>query len=115
MGQLKRPDAKSARWGLDYFASSDGAECRTSGCSKYSRRDWCFRSTASRLRKLRGSFENKMVEKILEGSTGLGPRGGLHFVRTVAPDDEVLCELICELERRRIPVVVQQPWANAEA
>src|SRR5881392_1999941 len=62
-----------------------------------------------------GLLENKMVEKILEGSTGLGPRGGLHFVRTVAPDDEVLCELICELERRRIPVVVQQPWANAEA
>ena len=61
-----------------------------------------------------GLLENKMVEKILEGSTGLGPRGGLHFVRTVAPDDEVLCELICELERRRIPVV-QQPWANAEA
>src|SRR5436309_2531174 len=61
-----------------------------------------------------GLLENTMVEKILEGSTGLGPRGGLHFVRTVAPDDEVLCELICELERRRIPVV-QQPWAKAEA
>src|SRR5262249_46226812 len=59
-------------------------------------------------------LKNKTVEKILEDSTGLGPRGGLHFVRTVAPDDEVLCQLICELERRRIPVV-QQPCATAEA
>jgi len=59
-------------------------------------------------------LKNKTVEKILQDSTTRGPRDGLHFVRTIAPDDEVLCELICELERRRVPVV-QQSWAKAEA
>jgi hypothetical protein len=59
-------------------------------------------------------LKNKTVENILERSTAPHGRGGLHFVRTIAPDDEVLCELICELERRRVPVV-QQSWANAEA
>jgi hypothetical protein len=45
---------------------------------------------------------NKSVDKVLEGSIAAGPRGGLHFIRTIAPDDTVLRELIAELARRRI-------------
>ena len=36
-----------------------------------------------------------------------GPRDGLHFVRTIAPDDWVLDKLIQELARRRIAAVPQ--------
>jgi hypothetical protein len=42
-------------------------------------------------------LKNKTVERILEHSIARPFRlGGLHFVRTTASDDEVLCELICD-------------------
>jgi hypothetical protein len=50
---------------------------------------------------------NKPLETVLEESITRGSRGGLHFVRTIAPDDRVLGELITELARREIYVVSQ--------
>ena len=47
----------------------------------------------------------KSVETILKEFITRGPRGGLHFVRTIAPDDWVLEKLIQELARRRIAAV----------
>jgi hypothetical protein len=47
------------------------------------------------------------LKTVLEESMKRGPRGGLHFVRTIAPDDWVLSELIAELARRRITAVPQ--------
>jgi hypothetical protein len=49
----------------------------------------------------------KSVKTILEEFITRGPRGGLHFVRTIAPDDWVLDKLIEELARRRIAAVTQ--------
>ena len=49
----------------------------------------------------------KSVETILNEFITPGPRGGLHFVRTIAPDDWVLDKLIEELARRRIAAVPQ--------
>jgi hypothetical protein len=50
---------------------------------------------------------NKSVKTVLEESIERGPRGGLQFVRTIAPDDWVFDELIAELARREIYVVSQ--------
>jgi hypothetical protein len=51
---------------------------------------------------------NKSVlEMLLEEFTPSGPRDGLHFIRTIAPDDWVLRELIAELARREIYTVAQ--------
>ena len=50
---------------------------------------------------------DKPVTTILEASMNPGARGGLHLVRTIAPDDWVLAELVTELARRRITVVPQ--------
>jgi hypothetical protein len=50
---------------------------------------------------------NKSVETVLEQSVARGSRGGLHFVRTIAPDDWVLDKLIEELARREIYVTSQ--------
>ncbi len=50
---------------------------------------------------------DKPVTTILEESMNPGAHGGLHFVRTIAPDDWVLAELVAELARRRITVVPQ--------
>ena len=64
------------------------------------------RATASDLtllsRGVSDECKNESVETILEGFITRGPRGGLHFVRTIAPDDWVLDKLIQELARRRI-------------
>jgi hypothetical protein len=49
----------------------------------------------------------KSVETILEEFIPRGGRGGLQFVRTIAPDDWVLDKLIEELARRRIAAVPQ--------
>ena len=49
----------------------------------------------------------KSVETILEEFITRDPRDGLHFVRTIAPDDWVLDKLIKELARRRIAAVPQ--------
>jgi hypothetical protein len=49
----------------------------------------------------------KSVETILEEFIPRDDRGGLHFVRTIAPDDWVLDKLIQELARRRIAAVPQ--------
>jgi hypothetical protein len=49
----------------------------------------------------------KSVKTILEEFITRGDRGGLHFVRTIAPDDWVLNKLIEELARRRIAAVPQ--------
>src|SRR5438067_3900798 len=46
----------------------------------------------------------KCVEAVVEESIELDSRGGLHFVRTIAPDDQVLSELIAELAKREIVV-----------
>ena len=51
------------------------------------------------------SSKSNSVNTVLEKSINRGPRGGLRFVRTIAPDDIVLRELIAELARRRIPQV----------
>jgi hypothetical protein len=68
------------------------------------------RATASDLTLLsRGvsvKCAEKSVETILKEFITPGPRGGLHFVRTIAPDDWVLDKLI-ELARRRIAAVPQ--------
>ncbi len=48
--------------------------------------------------------KNKSVDKVLEESIAPGPRGGLHFVRTIPPDDWVLDALIEELAQREIYV-----------
>jgi hypothetical protein len=49
--------------------------------------------------------KKKPVGTILEESIPRGPRGGLHFVRTIAPDDWVLDKLTKELALRRIAAV----------
>jgi hypothetical protein len=49
----------------------------------------------------------KSVKTILEEFIPRGDRGGLQFVRTIAPDDWVLNKLIEELARRRIAAVPQ--------
>ena len=49
----------------------------------------------------------KSVKTILEEFITRGDRGGLHFVRTIAPDDWILNKLIEELARRRIAAVPQ--------
>jgi hypothetical protein len=49
----------------------------------------------------------KTVETFLQEAIKRGPRGGLQFVRTIAPDNWVLHELIAELARREIYVVSQ--------
>jgi hypothetical protein len=51
--------------------------------------------------------ENKSVEALVEESIERGPRGGLHFARTIAPDDWVLDKLVEELARRRIVAAAQ--------
>lgn len=51
--------------------------------------------------------KNKSVQALLEGSMECDCRGGLHFVRTIAPDDWVFDELIAELRRRSIPDISQ--------
>jgi hypothetical protein len=48
---------------------------------------------------------DKPVATILEESTNRGACGGLHFVRTIAPDDRVLVKLIEELAQRGIAAV----------
>ncbi len=53
------------------------------------------------------SANTSVLETLLEEFTPVGPRNGLHFVRTIAPDDWVLTELVAELARRRITVVPQ--------
>ena len=45
------------------------------------------------------------LNTVLEESINRGRRDGLHFVRTIAPDDWVLRELIAELARRGITAV----------
>ena len=44
------------------------------------------------------------VRALLEEKVPRGPRGGFHFVRTIATDDVVLRQLIAELKLRRVPV-----------
>ena len=51
--------------------------------------------------------KNKSVQALLEESIECNCRGGLHFVRTIAPDDWVFDELIAELARRGIPDMSQ--------
>ena len=69
------------------------------------------RATASNSMLLSGvdasAPSNNSVKTVLEESIARGPRDGLHFVRTIAPDDTVLRELIAELARRRIAVAPQ--------
>jgi hypothetical protein len=48
---------------------------------------------------------NKSVQALLEEFIERGPRDGLHFVRTIAPDDWVLDKLIEELAQRGIAAV----------
>jgi hypothetical protein len=47
------------------------------------------------------SHSYSSVSELLEQSVTRGPRGGLHFFRSVATDDVVLKEVIAELQRRR--------------
>jgi hypothetical protein len=66
------------------------------------------RATASDFTLLSGvnlseQCKNKSVQALLEESIECDCRGGLHFVRTIAPDDWVFDELIAELRRRSIP------------
>ncbi|MGA7275529.1 MAG: hypothetical protein WBX14_11850, partial [Candidatus Udaeobacter sp.] len=68
------------------------------------------RATASDLALLSAagvpaSSINSSVRTVLEESIEPGPRDGLHFVRTIATDDVVLCKLIDELRLRQIAVV----------
>ncbi len=69
------------------------------------------RATASDLtllsRGVSDECKNKSVETILKEFITRGPRGGLDFVRTIAPDDWVLDKLIQELAQRRIAAVPQ--------
>ncbi len=44
------------------------------------------------------------VQQLLEQAISHGPRGGLHFIRTIATDDVVLHQLIKELALRRVPI-----------
>ena len=50
---------------------------------------------------------SKVVPEYLESAVIPGPRGGLKFFRTIAPDNYVLHALVAELARRRIPIVPQ--------
>jgi hypothetical protein len=66
------------------------------------------RATASDFTLLSGvnlseQCKNKSVQALLEESIECDCRGGLRFVRTIAPDDWVFDKLITELARRRIP------------
>jgi len=66
------------------------------------------RATASDFTLLSGvnlseQCKDKSVQALLEESIECDCRGGLHFVRTIAPDDWVFDKLITELARRRIP------------
>ncbi len=66
------------------------------------------RATASDLALLSSvSSDEKSVKELLENNAfpNATPRGGLQFVRTIAPDDWVLREMIAELARRRVPIV----------
>ena len=68
------------------------------------------RATASELALLSSvSSDEKSVKELLEKNAfpNTTPRGGLNFVRTIAPDDWVLGKLIEELARRGIPNVSQ--------
>ena len=68
------------------------------------------RATASDIALLSSaSSDATSVKQLLEGSAvpNPTPRGGLHFVRTIAPDDWVLSKVVAELARRRITVVPQ--------
>jgi hypothetical protein len=47
------------------------------------------------------------VKDVLEQAVPRGPRGGLHFMRTIATDDVVLRQLIAELKLRRVAVEAQ--------
>jgi hypothetical protein len=51
--------------------------------------------------------KNKSVQTLIEESVQRGPRDGLHFFRTIAPDDGILKALVTELARRRIAAVRQ--------
>jgi hypothetical protein len=71
------------------------------------------RATASDFTLLSGvnlseQCKNKSVQALLEESIECDCRGGLHFVRTIAPDDWVFDELIAELRRRSIPDISQR-------
>jgi len=44
------------------------------------------------------------VKEVLEQAVPRGPRGGLHFMRTIATDDVVLRHLVAELKLRRVAV-----------
>jgi hypothetical protein len=48
---------------------------------------------------------NNSVKPVLDDFINHGRGDGLHFVRTIAPDDIVLREMIAELARRRVPIV----------
>jgi hypothetical protein len=68
------------------------------------------RATASDLALLSAaavpaSSTNSSVKTVLKEFMDPGPRDGLHFVRTIAPDDIVLREMIAELARRRVSIV----------
>jgi hypothetical protein len=51
--------------------------------------------------------QGEKVEDRIEGCIFPGPRGGLHFVRTIATDDVVLGALIEDLRQRRVHVAAQ--------
>lgn len=70
------------------------------------------RATASDFMLLSGvhlseQCKNKSVQTLIEESVRSGPGDGLHFFRTIAPDDGVLKALVTELARRRIAAVRQ--------
>ena len=70
------------------------------------------RATASDLALLSAaavpaSSANNSVKTVLEKFMEPGPRHGLQFDRTIAPDDWVLSKVVAELARRRITVVPQ--------
>ena len=53
------------------------------------------------------------VRELLEQSVARGPRGGLHFFRSIATDKLVLQELLAELKRRWQPAKIKQKGASS--
>ena len=58
------------------------------------------------------SAPDSSVKELLEQSVARGPRGGLHFFRTIANDKEVLQKLLAELQLRWRPEKAGAPWGR---
>ena len=59
------------------------------------------------------SGPDSSVKELIEQSVARGPRGGLHFFRTIANDKEVLQKLLAELQLRRRPEKAGAPSRKA--